>query len=248
MNHQLSVRFSERSIRPNRRGESGAVLVIVMLVMMVLLGMGMTALYLAGGNTNVAASMNQRTMALYSAEGGLERAKAILNGPAGADLTTLIRGRGHVRDNVPTALDNAGLPNGVGAILFDGATALDATNFPGAAAGRTTGTADNPTADRLGSFTVWIRNDTAEIRTGFLNADGGNQTVLLRSQGVALDGRTTVTLETVLSPANTAGAGAPGTDQSPVKLCYAGKNGCSANDSTPTGMAISAPGSAPITM
>jgi hypothetical protein len=238
--------FSKRLA--NRSGEAGAVLVIVMLVMMVLMGMGVTALYLAAGNTNVAASMNQRTMALYSAEGGLERAKAILNGPAGANLTALLRGLGHPRDNVPTALDAAGLPNGVGAILFDGAAALDAVNFPGATAGRTTGTADNPTADRLGSFTVWIRNDTAEIRAGFFNVDGGNRTVTLRAQGVALDGRTTVTIETVLSPATAAGANAPGTDQTPAKLCYAGKNGCSANDSTPAGMAISAPGSSPVNM
>ena len=87
----------------------------------------------------------------------------------------------------------------------------------------------------MGSYTVYVRNDTAECRTGRFLTDGtavgGNQMVVVRSEGTAFDNQTTVVLEVVMGPRGggfSAGAGAGGVDQ---VLCNSGKNACDDNNS-----------------
>ena len=106
-----------------RSSDRGAVLVIVLLVMFVLLSLGMVSMWMTTGNLRIAASMNLRAQTLYCAEAGIERARAYLNSaPQDAIspfLTRLLPGNGYGLDDVPTGLDAAGKPNGVGAVLVD---------------------------------------------------------------------------------------------------------------------------------
>jgi hypothetical protein len=94
-----------------------------MLIMVVLLGLGMSGLFLTKSNVQMLTNTNLRNQALYVAEAGLERARDILNGPVAPDLTALLGGAGHVAnpaDEIPQALDSVyGLPVGRGAILTD---------------------------------------------------------------------------------------------------------------------------------
>jgi hypothetical protein len=223
--------------RASRRdGERGAVLLVVLLVMLTLLGLGVMTLWLTSANLQVGSTVNQRTQALYVAEAGLERARAVLNAPTAPVLTTLLVGATAGYDDVPTALDANGYPNGVGAILRDGATSLRNISFPPASFGRSAGTADSPTATVMGTYTVWIRNDLAELRQGFYAVDGGNTTVTIRSRGVAADGRTNVVLEATMVPSGatltTPGSATAGLGND----CVSGKNACDDNRSTQYGI------------
>jgi hypothetical protein len=173
--------------------------------------------------------MNQRAQALYVAEAGLERARAVLNVPPPAPaLPALLAGSNPTYDDVPQKLDDRGQPLGVGAILNDGATPLRAISFPPASFERSTGTADNPTVAVMGTYTVWIRNDLGELRQGKWTTDDNN-TVVVRSQGVANDGRTTVVLEVTMLPSSQA----PNPPAPTVASgCFSGKNACDDNSST----------------
>jgi hypothetical protein len=222
-----------RSCRSCRGGDTGAVLLLMMMLILGLLGLGVTALWLTSGNLQVQANNNLRAQALKVAEAGVERARAALN--AGVNVDIMLAGQNAGIDDVPTALDASGRPTGVGAVFVDGATALWNVSFPPASFGRTGGTAEAPVAATMGTYSVWIRNDTAECRAGRYTSDG-NGTVLIRSRGVAADNLTTVVLEVALG-ATPAIPGTPGVaaGQPPV-LCVSGKNACDDNSSTVSGV------------
>ena len=189
--------------RDRARGERGAVLIIVLLVMIVLLSLGMVSLWMTTGNIRIAASMSLRAQTLYCAEAGMERAKAFLNtGPIdniSPFLTAMLPGTGLALDDVPASLDAAGKPTGVGAVFLAGTTALVAIPFPPASFERTAGTANAPQATQMGSYTVWIRNDLTDLRDGKFLVDS-NGAVVIRSQCVAPDGRTTAAVEVTFVP------------------------------------------------
>lgn len=209
-------------------------MLVVMMMVLALVGLGITGLWLASGNLQVQANNNLRAQALYVAEAGVERARAALNS-GGISVDALLAGASPRLDDVPTTVDAAGKPNGVGAIFMDAGTPLADVSFPPATFGRTTGSADAPTSATMGRYTVWIRNDTTECRVGQLTRDG-NGTVVVRSRGVAADGLTTVVLEVALgaTPATPGAAGLPSA-QPPV-LCVSGKNACDDNNSTVFGI------------
>jgi hypothetical protein len=187
-------------IRLHTRGdrERGAALVVVLLVMFTLLSLGVLSIWLTGGNLQVSANMNLRTQTLYCAEAGVERARGFLNtAPPGAVaqfLSLRLAGSGNLKDDVPTALDANGKPNGVGAILVDGTGPLTTVAYPPASFGRPAGA-----ATLMGYYTVWIRNDLAEIRELAFTTDS-NSTIVIRSQCVAPDGRTNATVEVTFIP------------------------------------------------
>jgi len=179
------------------------VLLIVLLVMMTLLCLGVTSIWLTGGNLQMSASMNLRQQALYCAQAGIERARAHLNtAPASGPnifLSGLLGGTGRSQDNVPTGLDANGQPNGIGAVLIDSTGALEAVAYPPASFARTSSSGGMPTATQMGSYTVWIRNDMAEIRQGLYVTDN-NGSVIVRARCVAPDGRTAATVEVTFIP------------------------------------------------
>jgi Tfp pilus assembly protein PilX len=227
-----------RPARAARQTEQGAVLVIVLLIMMVLLGLGMTALWLTSGNLQIGANMTQRGNALYCAEAGIERARGVLNSPTVPDLDAFLRGSNAGVDNIPTSVDpTTGQPNGVGAILMDGVAVVRNVAFPPATFGRSAGTVDNPLATQMGTYTVWIRNDLGEMRQGAYT-DDSNGTVVIRSQGIATDGRTNVVLEVTMIPSALISGAPPAAAGANPGGCYAGKNACDDGSSTQYGLMI----------
>lgn len=228
------MRSAVRTLRPAPRStDRGAILLVMMMLILGLLGLGVTALWLTSGNLQVQANTNLRAQALVVAEAGVERARAVLN--AGVDVDAMLAGRTPALDNVPTAVDAAGKPNGVGAVFIDGTIPLAAVAFPPASFGRSGGTAIAPVAATMGTYSVWIRNDTAECREGQFTHDG-NGTVLVRARGVAADNRTAVVVEVALG-ATPAVPGAPGVSPGiPPVLCVSGKDACDDNSSTVSGV------------
>jgi hypothetical protein len=237
-----------RGSRVGQRAERGAILVAVMLIMIVLLGLGMAGLFLAKSNLQMLTNTNLRNQALYVAEAGLERARDILNGPVSPDLTALLGGTGHVPtegDEIPTTVDSVtGLPVGRGAILTDTSGApLYRINYPTSVyhAEPIPGNPDGVSAQLMGAYTVYIRNDVAECRRGLFTVDGedvgGNEVVVIRSEGTAIDGRTTVVLEMTMG-----GGGGAGDQQGAggiaAVLCNAGKNACDDNNSVQNNVVV----------
>jgi len=219
-----------------------------MLIMIVLLGLGMSGLFLAKSNLQMLNNTNLRNQALYVAEAGLERARDILNGPVDPDLTALLGGPGHVAtvgDEIPSALDPVtGLPVGRGAILTDtSGTPLFRVNYPTSVfhAEPIPGNPNGISAQLMGSYSVYIRNDVAECRQGRFIVDGelagGNEVVVIRSEGTALDGRTTVVLEMTMG-----GGGGSGEQQGAggvaAVLCNSGKNACDDNSSVQNNVVV----------
>ena len=224
----------------DRHVERGAILVAVMLIMIVLLGLGMTGLFLTKSNVQMLTNTNLRNQALYVAEAGLERARDILNGAVSPDLTALLGGTGHtanVHDEIPNTLDSVyGLPIGRGAILTNTAgVPLFRINYP-TSVSHGEAVPGNPRVvpnSLMGVYTVYIRNDTAECRMGKFTVDGvaagGNQVVVVRSEGTASDGRTIVVLEMTMGiSANGPTQGGGGVA---AVLCNSGKNSCDDNNS-----------------
>jgi Tfp pilus assembly protein PilX len=232
----------------HRSSEQGAVLLVVMLVMLALLGLGMSGLFLTQTNIQVINNNNLRNSALYVAEAGLERAADILNSPITPDFSTLLGGPGHVaipEDEIPNSLDPAtGQPIGRGAILLDlSGTVLSQVSYPTSVshAEAVPGNSIGQRNPLMGMYTVYIRNDTAECRMGRYTVDdsasGGNQVVVIRSEGTAIDGRTTVVLEMTMGPGNGANTTEGGGGIAAV-LCNAGKNACDDNNSVQNNVVV----------
>jgi hypothetical protein len=93
----------------------------------------------------------------------------------------------------------------------------------------------------MGIYTVYIRNDLAECRMGKFTVDGaaagGNQIVVLRSEGTASDGRTTVVLEMTMGSAGASGA-TQGAGGIAAVLCNSGKNACDDNNSVQNNVVV----------
>ena len=225
----------------SRDGQAGAVLIIVMLAIIGLLGIGLTGVFLTGGNVQIAANTNIRNQALYVAEAGLERARDILNGPAQVDFQAMLGGAGHTAhpaDEIPHAVDLAtGQPIGRGAIMRDAANVpLYQVTYPTSVSRTEPIPGDNPNGAPntfMGTYTVYIRNDTAECRKGKFVDDGpnGNQMVVVRSEGTAFDNRTVVVIEMVMGPKGGGGTNQNGAGGVSQVLCNSGKNACDDNNS-----------------
>jgi hypothetical protein len=242
MSRILALPRSPHPNRIRRDTESGAIMVIVMLSMIGLIGIGMAGVFLTGGNVQVAGNTNLRNQALYVAEAGLERARDILSASAAIDYAALLGGTGHqahAADEIPHSLDAHGRPVGRGALMRDAAgVALFQVTYPTSISRSEAIPHDNPNGAPnpfMGSYTVYVRNDTAECRLGRYLIDGtaagGNQMVVVRSEGTAFDNQTTVVLEVVMGPrggGTVAGSGAGGVNQ---VLCNSGKNACDDNNS-----------------
>jgi hypothetical protein len=228
----------------SRDREAGAVLLTVMLVMLALLGLGIMAMWMTGGNLQIGANTNLRNQALYVAEAGIEAVRNDLNGATARTISgatgLLAGGKDTTNDNVPTGsgVDTNGQPDGVGAVYYFGEAApfapLTNVAFPPASFQRgATGTASTT----MGTYTVWIRNDTADLRRGNITTDTNN-TVVIRSRGVAPDGRTQVVLEVTMAPGSTPGGPLITTGAAPATLCNSGKNACDDNNSVQAGIVV----------
>jgi len=248
----MHAQFRRDGGRPR---DGGAVLLTVLLVMMALMGLGITALWLTTSGMQVGANTNLRNQALYVAEMGIEAVRADLNTNPPRPVDPIIAGAGgsvcdadaslpQIPDSIPTLDgdndawdDGKNLPNGgIGVVYADtsGRRWCNVT-FPTAASGIVrTGTTPN-----MGSYTVYIRNDNMELKKKPpLITDDRNETLVVRSIGTAPDGRTTVVLEVTMGPGATP-ATPPSSlrDGTPV-LCNSGKNACDENSSVQAGVVV----------
>lgn len=227
-----------------RPADQGSILVVVLLIMIVLLGLGMSGLFLTKSHMQSLTNTNLRNQALYVAEAGLERARDILNGPIPPDLPSLLGGTGHVADpadEIPTALDSIySMPIGRGAILTDTAgVPLLRVSYPTSVA-HSEPVPGNPAGvpnSLMGVYSVFIRNDNAECRMGQYTGDT-NRAVVVRSEGTASDGRTTVVLEMTMGAGSGVGTGSGAGGITPV-LCNSGKNACDDNNSVQNNVVVS---------
>lgn len=257
-----STRTGSRTHR--RRTDTGAILIVVLVLVVSLLGLGMTGLFLTNTNMQMNANINLRNQALVVAEAGLERAKYALNHPNPPDVHGLLKGFSLNEDEVPSSLDpHLGTPVGRGAIFVDqmsqGCTSSGCAllNVPYPGIDRSGDLPDSSGAVRarsMGTYTVYIRQDLADMRMGNYQCehtpglDGGcappsgapqpNGAVVVRSEGVAYDNRTRVVLEMTMTPAQSLG----GVSNTPVAaLCAAGASGCDDNSSTQSGLVVNSP-------
>jgi hypothetical protein len=163
------------------------------------------------------------------------------------DLTALLGGAGHFphpADEIPNTLDPvSGLPMGRGAVLTDtSGAALYKINYPTSIyhGEAVPGNPDGVSAALMGAYTLYIRNDTPECRKGRFTVDGeaasGNQIVVIRSEGTAFDGRTTVVLEITMGAGGNGGA--EGAGGIAAVLCNSGKNACDDNNSVQNNVVI----------
>jgi Tfp pilus assembly protein PilX len=220
-----------------RKADSGAVLITVLLVMLALLGLGVLALWMTSGNLQIGANANLRNQALYVAEAGIEAVRNDLNANPNRPMDPLLTGgKDPTNDNVPTGVDANGMPNGIGAVYWflDNSTTTN-VSFPPNSFTRGVG-GSGVQSTTMGTYTVWIRNDTGEIRQGSpLHDSNGN--VVVRSRGIAPDGRTQVVLEVSMGAGSTPGCkGCPPGSANPPVLCNSGKNACDENSSVQAGI------------
>ena len=229
--------------RRRQRRDGGAVLITVLLVMLSLLGLGITTLWLTTSNMHMGANTNMRNMALYVAEMGIELIQQDLNTrdmtTSPNTLTDILTGYAgaHGLDSRPTAIDADGQPTAADGTFAEGVIYRhsdvgkgDIVNKPFPDPTDSSPITRSGTSAQMGTYSVFIRNDTGELRQGLFTSDN-NGTVVLRSVGVAPDGRTTVVLEVTIAPGSTPTSGSPTSTANNPVLCNAGKNGCDDNSS-----------------
>ncbi len=230
--------------RRRRDRETGAVLLTVLLVMIALLGLGITSLWLTSGNLQMSGNTNLRNQALYLAEMAIEVARHDLNQATPPNKVLLLTGPSLPQYDNPPCVANVLIQDtvtelvtrpGVIYCLFSDCTnaANHLVNKKYPPVDRTDGS--NPT---MGTYSVWVRNDTAELKLGctpYATQDSNN-TLVLHAKGVAADGRTTVVLEATMGPGSTpTGPTPPGAGNAPV-LCNSGRNACDENSSVQAGV------------
>ncbi len=246
---------------------------VVLLVMVALLGLGLTGLFLTTGSIQVSTNINLRNQALVVAEAGIERARSILNNPASVPpVPSFLAGSGNPADEIPNDVSQC-QGQARGAVLMDlvqssspcTQTPCALRNIAYPSVSRTAdlpSAAGTPASPTLGTYTVYIRQDLVDCRmanficdqavpsTGDAGVGGGsgqatcspppgspdpNGTVVIRSEGVASDGRTRVVLEVTMTAALTSQRGF----NTPVSaLCASGASGCDDNASVQSGIVV----------
>lgn len=220
------------------RREAGSVLLIALLVTLIVLGIGLTAMWLSSSGTRVSGNLTRRQEALYAAETGIERAQAVLR--ARADWEVLLRGGD---GSLCTPSVTAYVP-GKGLVLCDGSVPLENVFF---VTGSAAASSDPRTAQMANNlrYTVYVRNDDSEYQwcndtvepgepagsdSGDCDGDsiGGtavdldlmrfgdrDRRVVLRAEGVGRDGLSQLAIEAIVGAAVT----------EPVRASYGQKGG-----------------------
>jgi hypothetical protein len=157
-------------------GERGAVLVVVLIVMVALLGLGMTGLFLTSSSIQMNTNINLRNQALVIAEAGIERARMVLNYPYYTPpIPTFLTQNNGAGGEVPA---NTSQCDGQlrGAILIDpvsdGCTStphclLSGVTYPSLDRRiNLPSSAGTVSMEALGKYTVYVRQDMADCRMG----------------------------------------------------------------------------------
>lgn len=175
--------------RRQRAGEAGSVLILTLLVTLIILAIGLTAMWLSSSSMKMSGNLTRRQEALYAAEAGMDHARSIL-----ANTTTwnaLLAGCG-------SSLDDTGL-NGRGVVLCDGSPGIALANYL-IGTGATTTPARVRGLNKI-SYTVFVRNDDAEAATLGYYTDADARLVV-RAEGTGRDGLSFFAIEAVMSKAS----------------------------------------------
>ena len=182
---------------PNKNSESGSVLVLALLVTMVILAIGLTAMWLSSSGMKMSGNIARRQEALYAAEAGLDYARYVLKNTA--DWGPLLAGCGGTKDDLP----------GRGAVLCGSKMTLplqdvSLVNQPGH-----TTNIDSPETNKRAKwmaklqYTVFVRNDEAEMKEkGILLNNDKDWRVVLRAEGIGRDHLSFFAIEAVVSRAS----------------------------------------------
>lgn len=163
-------------------------MVLTLLVTLVILAIGLTAMWLSSSGMKMSANLTRRQEALYAAEAGLEHARSVL--AQTVSWSSLLTGCGSAKDDTGT--------NGRGVVLCESPT-LPLADYP--IVKWSTKTPLKVAGVKNITYTVFIRNDAAEAAaTGNLYADL-DQRVVVRSEGTGRDGLSFFAIEAVLSQA-----------------------------------------------
>lgn len=191
-------------------GEFGSALVIAVLITLLLVGLGLSAMWLGSQGAHVTGSLARRQEAIYAAEAGIERARAVLE--ISTNWNTLL---GSASGGICGAtLDD---PAGKGNVLCDGATPME---YAMPAAPQTAALAPVVTRAR---YTLFVRNDPAEAAQPGGRYQDVDRRVIVRSEGRGADGMSVVAIEAMLL---VGGGGGPGNvpDYSQAGLNSGGSN------------------------
>ncbi len=168
---------------------SGSVLVMAMLVTLLIVGIGLAAMFLAATEIKMSSSMSHKKEALAAAEAGVDRALSILSRTP-LDWSPLLLGCGAKENDPP--------PAGKGMVLCDngaplaGIALLESTKRKGT-------TLQTKTMSNL-KYSLYIRNDPLEVSyNGGRWFDDRNRRVVIRSEGTGLDGQSTFAVEVVIT-------------------------------------------------
>jgi hypothetical protein len=255
-----------------RQADAGAALILVLLVLTSLMGLGMVAVYRSSVEMNIAVSNRLHSQALYAAEAGMEAAfrdmnvrlwnpaisTAVLQGTWGGDgLTQAVATESSPPPAtaggtaIPPCVDGEGDPETAAGKPFmtiyrHSAEGRELYNIPfpdeAQADERVFARRTNHMSPYMGRYTVYIRNDTAEMRLAAKTAGGScttdrNNTYVLRAVGLAPDNRTRVVLEMSIGGAANA---ADSDDDGPIlpDIGPMGRNAGSSGDSTVVGVTV----------
>jgi Tfp pilus assembly protein PilX len=188
--------YGARQLRASRvaaPNEAGSILVLALLVSLILLGAGLTIMWIASSGSKVAGNVTRRHEALTAAEAGLQRARAVLATLTGDDWNAVLKAC-HSKDDAPSTTN----PNGKGYVLCDRTQGTPAiVDWPVLNAGSAVLT--TPGAQNTGNmnYTLYIRNDEPEAGATYSQTDSDHR-VVVRSEGKARDGVSQVVVEAVL--------------------------------------------------
>jgi len=186
------------------RKEAGSVLVLALLVTLLILGVGLTAMYLSSSGMKVSGNLTRRQEALSASETGMERALAVLNNVDPANWSSLLPPNqcGATQDELPSSQYNTEKRKGV--VLCDNGVPLENVSVLEGSS-TTLGTSGAPAMENL-RYTVYIRNDDGEAallwptsspNTAAWETDNDNR-VVLRVEGWARDSLSFFAVEAVI--------------------------------------------------
>jgi hypothetical protein len=252
--------------RRQENRDRGAILMVVLIVMIALLGLGMTGLFLTSGSIQMSSNINLRNQALVVAEAGIERARVLLNNPAvSPNMPALLRPA--VSNPADELIENTNQCQGErrGAILIDNGIPLAGINYPSVNRSSdlpgTGAMGGSPplVSSTMGQYTVYIRQDVRDCRMSNFYCDispsggidagaGGLAACTPPLPVVAPNGVVIVRSEAVASDGRTRVAlevtmsPSQGTSLGPAAplsaLCAAGVNGCDDNSATQGGLVV----------
>jgi Tfp pilus assembly protein PilX len=182
--------------RTSAEREQGSILMLAMLTTVLLLGQGLAVMWVAASDTRVAANITRRQEGLFAAEAGLDRGRAFLATQAGW-TPSLDPGT-----SCGATRNDPGYPAapGKGKVLCAGGAALEDVQLKAGTTG-----IDGVSGSGNLRYTVWVRNDPAEIQSNIEKSVSSwtdqDYRVVVRSEGIARDALSGFAIEAVVSRA-----------------------------------------------